>query len=544
MTLRVPRFFYVAIKLLPFILSVIRDWRAFVLFGAPRLLTERQHLRRAEYLRRIMGELGPSFIKAAQVLAMRSDMLLPIYTRELKKLQDQVPPFPYRQVRQIVKADLGRPVEQIFDHFDPEPIAAASLGQVHKARYKGRDVAVKVLRPGVEQLVSTDLAVIKVILKALEAFIDDNLMRSFEAIASEFDRMIRLEMDFRNERRNADRLRENFRNHPMIRVPRFIPELCTRSIAVSEFVEGVRIDHVEEIRAMGVDTRATLELLMDTYIRMTVIHGFIHADPHPGNLFVDREGRLVILDHGMVLEFGEGTRLELLRLVYAVTRNDVDAIVDGYYKLGMVDPGISRGVLRDAAQTLLEIQLTSDVTPRQVQEIAQDIINTFYKFPLRLPNNLVYLLRASSLVEGIAFCYDPNFNGVKEATPVVKRMLAEIAFGADKPIPERLLDVGRQAVLTARDLALVIQRLEREQLRVGVSEADLFELERFLNSFLRRLLLGLGLITLALVLAIGGWLTGNAILLISSLAVFIVLFSTVALIPIPKGTQRGSAYFK
>lgn len=536
----------VFLALVPFIISFLRDWRSGVFFGAPRVFTLKEHRERAVRLRKCFAELGPSFIKGAQVLAQREDIIPEVYCREFRKLQDQVPPFPSRAAARILRDALGKSPGKLFDNFDPDPIAAASLGQVHKAVYKGSPVAVKILRPGVEELVSTDLRVVRVLLIIAEAFVDENLMESFRAILHEYERMMGQEMDFRTELKNAARLRHNLRNNPDVYVPLFVPTLTTRQTAVIEYIDGVRVDNVEGLRRLGVSTEDLTRLLIETWVRMVVVDGFIHADPHPGNLLVDSKKRLVLLDFGMALEFSERTRLELLKLVYAVTRQDIDAIVDGFHTLDMVAPGINRGVLRDAAQTLLSIQLTSDVTPRQIQEIAQDIINTFYKFPLRMPTNLVYLFRASSLIEGIAMQYNPRFNALQEATPIIREMLREIAFRGDKPLKDRVLDGAREIYTTTRELAEVIHRMEREQLRIRIHEADIFALQRFFNVLYRRLLSGGALGVLAIAITLIGLRVGSVFVLVLGLLVIMFLFILLALVPIPRssGGDGTGPYFK
>ncbi len=492
-----------------------------------------------------MARLGPSFIKAAQVLAMREDIIRPEYTFELKKLQDRVPPFPYQDVKETISRVYGQEIEELFDDFQKEPIAAASLGQVHKASYKGQKVAVKVLRPGVQELVENDIRTVKVLLYIAAIFLDENIMRSAYAIISEFQRMIHLEMDFRSEMKNADRLRHNFRNDERIYVPDFVENLTRKQIVVIDFVDGVRVDRPEEIRRLGVDPAVIVDLIIESYVRMTVIHGFIHADPHPGNLMVDHQGRLVVLDFGMALEFEERTRLELLKMVYAVTKGDIDTIVDGYYTLGMVDADINRGDLREAASTMINIQLNNDLTPRQVQEIAQDIIDTFYKFPLLLPNNLVYLLRAASLVEGIALQYNPRFNAVREATPIVKKMLAEVAFPGSKDFKERVKEGAQEVYMTLRELGFIIHRLEREQLRIRIHEADIRRFEGFAGSVLRRVLFSIGVITACIVLVIAMMMTTRYILFGVPIFILICLFLLVTILPLPRGSGRnGSPYLR
>ncbi|MEO8376116.1 MAG: AarF/UbiB family protein, partial [Candidatus Sumerlaeota bacterium] len=533
---------YVFCTLLPFILSFIRDWKRYVAFGPPRRLNEKQHLRRAQSLRERMAELGPSFIKGAQVIAMRDDIVLPVYTNELRKLQDRVPPFPAQQARAIIERNLGKRLEEIFSDFQSRPIAAASLGQVHIATYQGARVAVKVLRPGVQQLVETDLRVVAMLLYVMDFFIDDNLMKSFSSIIAEYTRMIKLEMDFRNEQANADRLRGNLKENQKVIIPRFFTELTTSEVAVNEFVDGIRIDSVEDIRAMGIDSDELIDRLLRTYIRMAVVDGFVHADPHPGNILIDRQGNIVILDYGMCVEFDEFTRLELLKIVYAVTRKDVDAIVEGYYRLGMVDFDVNRGVLKEAAKTLFNIQISNDLSPKQLQEIAQQILDTFHRFPIHLPDNLVYLLRATTLLEGIALQFNPRFNTLRTASPIVSNLLAEIAFQPGKPVKDRLIDAGQQLYTLARDTVSVVHRLEREQLRVRVHEADIFEIQRFLGVVMRRLLAGMALAILAL---LDVWaLRGHPALALSGLVVIALLFMIVALLPIPRGRKRGANLFK
>jgi len=222
-------------------------------------------------------------------------------------------------------------------------------------------------------------------------------------------------------------------------------------------------------------------------------------------------------------------------MVYAVTKRDPDAIVDGYFRLGMADPDINRATLRDAAEMLMNIQLNQEVTPKQVQEIAQQIVETFHRFPLRLPNQFVYLLRAATLIEGIALYYNPRFNSLKDAEGIVRRMLLEIAFNGEKPLRQRAADLLKEAFLTVRETATIIHRLERERLQVRIHEADFFAAERFFRRFLRRLMLGLAVLFAGFAGCLASWLHHAPILLICWAVFSTLLLLVLALWPINRG---------
>lgn len=511
------RSLWVFLLLFPELLRFTRDYRGFVLFGFPREVTSEEHQRRARRLTALIARLGPTFIKAVQVLGMREDLLPKTYTDQFKTLQDQVPPFCPARARKILEAELGRPPEELFDSFETEPLAAASLGQVHRAVYQGRGVAVKIRRPGVERIVRADLAALGFIIRFAGIFVDSYILKNFWSVLGEFRRMILLEMDFRTEARNAERLRRNLRDFPRVIVPRCLEHLTTERVSVFEFHDGVRVDDIERLRRQNMDPDKLVGLLIEVYVHQVVIDGFIHADPHPGNLLVDPEGRLVILDFGMAVELDPAVKKELFGLVVALVRNDVDAIVDGFYRLRMVEPNINTAVLRDAARTLMSIQLGTEYSPRLIQEICQDIYAAFHKFPLRLPQSLVYLLRASALVEGIGISFDPRFNGVKVARPIIKRMVAGTLHQFDRSPADWVLDRLKQFKTTWDDVNKLIWRAEREQLHVRIHQADLSDLERYYTAMIRRALWGLTAIGIAL---LGGliyvrtgvlpWLLGGA----------------------------------
>lgn len=516
----------------PFIISFIRDWHRWILFGRPRQLTAAQKKQRAHALTNTIASLGPTFIKLVQVLGMREDILPKLYTDEFKTLQDKVPPFAFRKVEKIIKAELGRDINEIFDGFDPIAIAAASLGQVHKAQYRGDEVAVKILRPDVQAKVNADLKVLGALILLLNYFIISHYLRSLWIVYQEFSKMIREEMDFVKEAANGERFRRIFEDNPQVIIPRIYHELSTPKILVLKFYEGIRVDNIEELRALDIDPDDLVRVLVDLYARQVLIHGFLHADPHPGNLLVTQDGHLVIVDYGMTVTFDPEVKIELLKASVAAVRQDIHGVVNGFYKLRMVDPETNIATLRDAAQVLMSIQFTTKYRPQLIQQITEDILKTFYKFPLRLPSNLVYLFRAATLVEGIGISFDPHFNAMRAATPIVKNLLKEVYVAPERGWADRMIDKGRDVLEFFENLQKVLFRAEREQLKVKAHAEDILEIERFLSIILKRSLVGILATGLAVVSAILYSSIKSTLLLFAGFGISFLIMLLLILLPI------------
>src|SRR5437667_12836199 len=323
-------------RLAPFLLAFLRDRRRWVFAGPPRFLSDEAHRERARKLTARIASLGPSFIKLAQVFGIRADIVPHIYLEELSKLHDRVPPFPTIELRKRIHSELKRPLESVFDSFTEEPLAAASLGQVHRARYRGEDVIVKVLRPGVEELVATDVRVVQNLVFVLEQFIDHHIIRSTRTIIDEFSRVIAEEMDFLHEADNVERFGDLFRNSEFVIIPRVYREATTTRVLVMQFFEGFRVTEVEEIVRHNIDTKLMIENLIEFYGDQLLVHGFFHADPHPGNILIRPDARIVLLDYGMVLEITPELRQDLVGIVVAAVRHNVDEMINMAYKLDML----------------------------------------------------------------------------------------------------------------------------------------------------------------------------------------------------------------
>jgi predicted unusual protein kinase regulating ubiquinone biosynthesis (AarF/ABC1/UbiB family) len=527
------RAFVVFGRLLPFVLAFMWDRRRFLVLGRPRHRDPERHRLRAARLTSTLAELGPTFIKLAQVFAARADILPEPYLSAIATLTDQVPPLPPGVAERVVREELGRDVAAVFERFESEPLAAASLGQVHRASYAGREVVVKVLRPGVEELVAEDLDVSFRILFLLNLLFPNHHTRAITAIVSEFSKRIRDELDFREEARNAALLRRNFQSEPRVVVPEVVAELVTRRVLVLEYLEGTRIDRLHERLASGeLELQRLVETVVEAYIKMMLEDGVFHADPHAGNLLVDPQGRLVLLDFGMVLQVERETRRRLVETVLAAARQDVDGVINGFYELGILDPDVDRGTVRDAAQSLMAVSLKDDTSPRQIQRLVEQVLDTFYEWPLVLPSNLVYFGRAGVLVEGIGLRYDPNFNALAMARPVLARSAKRLIQGVLEQDPRtRVTDWTQEALTLARTLRDLVRRVERDELRVRWHPRDTLELQRFLAQQVRRALLALFAFTVALIASVVYLATRRLEVLVLGLLVAFGMFLVIFLLP-------------
>jgi len=428
--------------ILPFVFSFLRDRRRWIVVGTPVPRTDEFHRRRAETLVAAIGTLGPTFVKLAQVFAGRADLFPEPYVVALSTLTDQVPPVPLEAVERTIVESYGKGSAELFERFEPIPIAAASLGQVHRASYEGREVVVKVLRPGIEQLVASDVKAAKWILRVLERrFATNPHVRGLRVSVEEFALRIGDEMDFRKEADNAERIRANFAGNRRVLIPRIEPDLVRQRVLVMEYMEGVRIDRVDSadarrtagaLRARSSDIVASV---MELYIQMMLVDGLFHADPHPGNLLVSADGRIILLDFGMVVPVPRETRWHLIQTVFASIRKDVDGVVAGFEALGVIEPDADPAVVRDLVRALLELAHSRTTVPERIEMLLADqVMGTLYDWPVTLPREMVYFARAAALIEGLGVHYDPRFNPIVFAAPIALRLRRRIlASLGDQP---------------------------------------------------------------------------------------------------------------
>jgi predicted unusual protein kinase regulating ubiquinone biosynthesis (AarF/ABC1/UbiB family) len=426
------RLLVIAWRLGPLMISFRRDAARWVFWGPPVERSPEFHARRAESLAATLADLGPSFIKLAQLIGARADVIPEPYVSALGSLMDRVPPTAWPRIERTISRSYGTAGTAVFDSINPVPLASASLGQVHEGRVAGRRVAIKVLRPGVDRLIAADVVATRKLLAAARWLFRSRprvlrALRQYGAVLEEFAYRVGDELDYRREAENAIEIRENFLGTPGIIVPEVVRPLVRQRVLVLEFVEGTPLDALAPLAAEGaLDTTGLVRKLIEAYAAMMMIDGLFHADPHPRNLLLAPDGSLVLLDFGMVVRVSREQRRALLDTILAAIRRDPDGITAGFETLGLFAPDATRETVRSLVVLLLGIATSYTTTLERLDLLADTVMATLYESPLELPSSMVYFARTAALIEGIGTRYDPRFNALAVASPVILKLQPSI----------------------------------------------------------------------------------------------------------------------
>jgi predicted unusual protein kinase regulating ubiquinone biosynthesis (AarF/ABC1/UbiB family) len=420
----------VLIKLIPILIHLRRDRREWVKREG-RNIDTKKYIKHAERTLATFIALGPSYIKLGQWLSTRTDVLPQPYLEVLAKLQDDVPPSDFSLVQEIIGMELGK-IDQVFDKFDKKARSGASLGQVYLASYKGRDIIIKASRPHIEKTVSKDILVLKSILPLATRFIDPNLRYSVEAMFSQFVETISEEMDYRIEARNLKTIRRNLSHDPMVLIPEVISEITSRHVLSMEYIPGTKITDIATLNAMGLDRERIVSKVHRIFFKMLLKDSIFHADPHPGNISVTSDGRIILYDFGMVGRIDDDTRLKLVRLYLGLIEKDPVRAVNVLIDLGTLEPSVNRYIVEKALEFSIRSLHGQQVDRMEVKALIDLTNKTMSKFPFRLPKNLALYMRMSSILEGIYHHHKVKFQFVK----VLADILAEEGLLRDAYIEE------------------------------------------------------------------------------------------------------------
>ncbi|MBA2502786.1 MAG: AarF/ABC1/UbiB kinase family protein [Pyrinomonadaceae bacterium] len=380
--------------------------------------------RQAAKFRVRLIKLGPTFIKIGQALGTRGDLLPLPYIKELATLQDQVPAFPTAEAYARIEGELNRKVNEAFAEIDAEPIAAASLGQVYRARlHTGEEVAVKVQRPRLQETISFDIEILTRLTHFLTRFPSLNENADWEGMMREFRETITEEMDYAQEGRNADLFRANFKDWYAIHVPRIHWSHTTPRVLTMEFIRGTKVVDLEALRVRRISPVKVNRLLVRTYLKQLLEDGFFHADPHPGNLLVMDDGRLAFFDFGMTGKISPQLQRQMIDAFFHVVERDVHGLGQDLFNLQFLKPGYDPELVRPVIEQLFKHYLNLKLGEVNFKELTYDLADVMYDYPFRLPSNFTYIMRALMTLEGIGLVTDPEFSFFDTAKPYAKEFM-------------------------------------------------------------------------------------------------------------------------
>ncbi|MBW4651214.1 MAG: AarF/ABC1/UbiB kinase family protein [Kastovskya adunca ATA6-11-RM4] len=441
----------------------------------------------AIWIRETFLDLGPTFIKVGQLFSTRADLFPPEYVEELAKLQDRVPAFSYEQVEAIIQKDLGKPVSQLFLGFDLIPLAAASLGQVHKAQlHSGEEVAVKVQRPGLRKLFTIDLKILRGIAGYFQNHPSWGRGRDWIGIYEECCRILWEEIDYLNEGSNADTFRRNFRSEDWVKVPRVYWRYTSPRVLTLEYAPGIKISHYEALEAAGLDRKLLANLGAKAYLQQLLNDGFFHADPHPGNIAVSSEGALIFYDFGMMGRIKTNVREQLMKTLFGIAQKDATQVVTSLIELGALSPVEDMGPVRRSVQYMLDHFMDKPFEEQSVSAISDDLYEIAYGQPFRFPATFTFVMRAFSTLEGVGKGLDPEFNFMEVAKPFALQLMTN-GNTPDKntflnELGRQAAQVGSTALGLPRRIEDTIDKLERGDLRVRVRSIESDRLLRRLSN--------------------------------------------------------------
>jgi predicted unusual protein kinase regulating ubiquinone biosynthesis (AarF/ABC1/UbiB family) len=379
------------------------------------------HRRQAQKLVNTAIGLGPTFVKIGQSLSTRIDFFPPIYTEALSQLQDRVPAFSVVEAVEIIETELGAPIEILFAEFDPVPIAAASLGQVHRARLRtGTDVVIKVQRPGLQQLFELDFQVIAKLLWWVDRLLPKKRSIELRAIYQEFFTLLFQEIDYTKEGQNADRFRANFKANKLVIAPEIYWKYTTGKVLTMSYLPGIKIDDRVTLEACGFNPKQINQIGICCYLKQLLVDGFFQADPHPGNMAIMADGKLVVYDFGMMAELKHISTDRMIETFWAVMKKDSSAVTNSLIELGLIEQVGDMRPIKRVIEFMLERFTDRPVDMKEFEQVKSEITTLFMQQPFQMSPEMSFILKALSTLDGIARTLDPDYNLVVAAQPFIR----------------------------------------------------------------------------------------------------------------------------
>lgn len=471
---------------------------------------------RAESLRAAFEELGPTFMKIGQILTMRPDILPDEYTDELRKLEDQAPPFDFQSVKDRLCDGLGKGIDEIFEEFDPVPIAAASLSQVHRARLKtGESVAVKVQRPGIRETIEEDFRVLTKVVKLLQDQFKEEIPYDATDILSEFSDAVVQELDFMNEARNMERFRENFSDSDLVSAPKVHWEFTCNTVVTMDYIRGTKISEVFlSEKGEGCDRKKIARIGIESTLKQILEDRFFHADPHPGNLMVLRDNTICFLDFGRVGYIDEGTSRDLLDLMNGILNREADDVSSSLMRMGIVGTPSQSEEIKSDIEGILARYYGMEVGDIWTSDLIRDLLDMMREHEMRIPKNLTLLFHTIMTIEGVSSRLYPDIVLLEEAKPFIRRMMLRrlSPFAIFKRFRRPISKTLRLLENLPDDIELALNRLRSSDFEVGLRLEGLEELITELDTASNRI---------SVSLIISALIVGSSLVVQSNLGPFI-----------------------
>ena len=474
---KLKRSFLIWITLISLLLNLWIDNIRFTIFQTKNNEKSRVQIKRARWFTNQLIKLGSAFIKIGQLLSARPDLIPNTWIQELSKLQDQVPNFSFAQVEETIRNELGSKFNKI-DQIICDPVGSASLAQVHRATLKdGKKVVFKVQRPNLKELFIIDLGIMQQIAGLLQKNKNWSRGRNWVEIAKECRKVLMKELDFNCEAQYAARFRQQFLDDENVEVPEVIWDMSSEKVLCLSYVEGTKISDLEKLKSQEIDLSKIAEIGAISYLKQLVNYGFFHADPHPGNLAVSSEGKLIFYDFGMMGNISNNLQTRLGGMVKAAALRDASSLVSQLQQAGLISKDIDVGPVRRLVRLMLKEALTPPFSPNIIEKLSGDLYELVYETPFQLPVDLIFVMRALSTFEGVGRMLDPGFNLVSVTKPYLIELMT-----SNNQTPNDLInqfgrqvgELGSKAVGIPKRIDESLERLEQGdlQLQIRMGESD------------------------------------------------------------------------
>jgi len=472
-------------------------------------------------LKESINKLGASYIKLAQVLATRADFFNEEYLKELKTLHDEIPPMSKTEFDKVFKDAFKT---DPFKSFDKKPIASASIGQVHQA-YLTDDtkVAVKFRRHGITKQVNADIKILRFFNRLFRPLFSHYTKNSVEAVIEEFSIMIKQEVDFKNELENLNKFSQVYKDSG-VRFPKPFEEYCSEDAIVMSFEEGYRFDDKENLAKLGIKFEDIMGKLIYFYTEQMLINGYFHADPHPGNLLIDTKGDLILLDFGMVKKIPNLTRVAIIELIKSANERDFELYITACKRLGIIASDAPEIRMQELAENMFDIFGDENLDASSMQQLAFDLLESMKDLPFKLPQEAIYMLRVSAIIEGLGTTYIENFNGIKDILPILQKYIPK-ALGGNDQIIKLLKNEVTGFPLTVRRVKKVITDLSENALQVHMNPDSIDLLVQRQKAYLKPIGKGLLLIITSFFILILDDTHKTLSIILFSLGIFVVFLN-------------------